>query len=331
MRPPVPLQTVLLWASALFPAPEDWAELQGAVYRPLVVLLCCLATGNLPHFLRPTQNLLQDAGLDLRALYRRVELFASQPEAALRIHVTHLGRSPPPRLSNGVRALLQLPASDPAYWATAYFDVLLDKVGAAGTGHWASPGSRAGGDRVLVRSPRGKELEEGWGRSGLWTVRASVGKDVPSGGQIGHEALAQQWPHRLRATVGIREAHPNLPPSPQNDPKPTLRALRAPAIVLGSWRGLAPPSSQASFLLPPWAQEPHAAYPGTWDCLAAPPAAPLEPSPPRAQRAHSSSSPKGQAHPHPKEPTWPQHGHNMATTWPQHGHNTQDTSRLGWW
>lgn len=121
------LKMVLLWASVLFPAPEDWAELQGAVYRLLVVLLCCLATGNLPHFLRPAQNLLQDAGLDLRALYRRVELFASQPEAALRIHVTHLGRSPPPRLSNGVRALLQLPASDPAYWATAYFDVLLDK------------------------------------------------------------------------------------------------------------------------------------------------------------------------------------------------------------
>lgn len=121
------LKMVLLWASVLFPAPEDWAELQGAVYRLLVVLLCCLATSNLPHFLHPEQNLLQDSGLDLRALYQRVELFASQPEAALRIHVTHLGRSPPPRLSSGVRALLQLPASDPSYWATAYFDVLLDK------------------------------------------------------------------------------------------------------------------------------------------------------------------------------------------------------------
>lgn len=124
-------QTVLLWACALFPAPEDWAELQGAVYRLLVVLLCCLATRKLPHFLRPEQDLLRGSGLDLHALYQRVELFASQPEASLRIHVTHLGRSPPPRLGSGVKALLQLPANDPAYWATAYFDVLLDKVGTA--------------------------------------------------------------------------------------------------------------------------------------------------------------------------------------------------------
>ncbi|XP_054426390.1 protein mab-21-like 4 [Pteronotus mesoamericanus] len=121
------LKTVLLWASALFPAPEDWAELQGAVYRLLVVLLCCLATQNLPHFLHPERNLLQGSGLDLGALYRRVERFASQPEASLRIHATHLGRSPPPRVGHGIKALLQLPASDPAYWATAYFDVLLDK------------------------------------------------------------------------------------------------------------------------------------------------------------------------------------------------------------
>lgn len=120
---------MLLWASVLFPAPEDWAELQGAVYRLLVVLLCCLATRNLPHFLHPEHNLLQDTSLDLNALYQRVEHFASQPEASLRIHVTHLGRSPPPRIGHGVKALLQLPASDPTYWATAYFDVLLDKVG----------------------------------------------------------------------------------------------------------------------------------------------------------------------------------------------------------
>ncbi|XP_029789372.1 protein mab-21-like 4 [Suricata suricatta] len=121
------LKTVLLWACALFPAPEDWAELQGAVYRLLVVLLCCLATRHLPHFLFPKWNLLKDTGLDLNALYQRVERFASQPEASLRIHATHLGRSPPPRIDSGVKALLQLPASDPAYWATAYFDVLLDK------------------------------------------------------------------------------------------------------------------------------------------------------------------------------------------------------------
>ncbi|XP_037017374.2 protein mab-21-like 4 isoform X1 [Artibeus jamaicensis] len=121
------LKTVLLWASALFPAPEDWAELQGAVYRLLVVLLCCLATQKLPHFLHPECNLLHGAGLDLGALYQRVERFASQPEASLRIHATHLGPSPPPRIDHGVKALLQLPASDPTYWATAYFDVLLDK------------------------------------------------------------------------------------------------------------------------------------------------------------------------------------------------------------
>ncbi|KAG8508284.1 Protein mab-21-like 4 [Galemys pyrenaicus] len=122
-----PAQTVLLWAAALFPAPEDWAELQGAVYRLLVVLLCCLATRNLPHFLRPEQNLLQDTGLDLHGLYQHAERFASQPEAALRLHVTHLSHSAPPRIDGGAKALLQLPASDPTYWATAYFDVLLDK------------------------------------------------------------------------------------------------------------------------------------------------------------------------------------------------------------
>ncbi|XP_004386535.1 protein mab-21-like 4 [Trichechus manatus latirostris] len=121
------MKTVLLWASVLFPAPADWADLEGAVYRLLVVLLCCLATGNLPHFLWPGQNLLQASGLDLGSLYQRVEGFASQPEASLRIHVTHLGCSPPPRIDNGIKALLQLPASDPAYWTTAYFDILLDK------------------------------------------------------------------------------------------------------------------------------------------------------------------------------------------------------------
>ncbi|KAM4836175.1 protein mab-21-like 4 [Thomomys bottae] len=121
------LKTALLWASALFPAPEDWAELQGAVYRLLVVLLCGLATRRLAHFLQPGSNLLQGRGLDLHALYQHVEAFASQPEGALQIHATHLGRSPPPRLGSGIKALLQLPASDPAYWTTAYFDVLLDK------------------------------------------------------------------------------------------------------------------------------------------------------------------------------------------------------------
>uniref|UniRef100_A0A8D2B991 Mab-21 like 4 n=1 Tax=Sciurus vulgaris TaxID=55149 RepID=A0A8D2B991_SCIVU len=121
------LKVALLWASALFPTPEDWAELQGAVYRVLVVLLCCLATRNLPHPLQPRHNLLRSCGLDLSAVYRRVESFARRPEASLRIHATHLGPGAPPRVDTGVKALLQLPASDPAYWTTAYFDVLLDK------------------------------------------------------------------------------------------------------------------------------------------------------------------------------------------------------------
>ncbi|XP_023577996.1 uncharacterized protein C2orf54 homolog isoform X2 [Octodon degus] len=121
------LKTALLWACALFPAPEDWAELQGAVYRVLVVLLSCLASRTLPPFLYVGRDLLQGGGLDLNAIYQHAEGFARQPEAALRIHATHLGRSAPPRVGHGIKALLQLPASDPAYWTTAYFDVLLDK------------------------------------------------------------------------------------------------------------------------------------------------------------------------------------------------------------
>lgn len=121
------LQMVLLWAAVLFPAPEDWQEPQGAVYRLLVVLLSCLASRRLPHLLQPEQDLLGGLAPALGHLYQLVEHFASQPEAALRLHATHLGRSPPPRLGSGVRALLQLPASDPTYWATAYFDMLLDK------------------------------------------------------------------------------------------------------------------------------------------------------------------------------------------------------------
>ncbi|XP_020844643.1 protein mab-21-like 4 isoform X2 [Phascolarctos cinereus] len=71
-------------------------------------------------------NLLQGQGLDLNALYQQVEKFASQPEQFLKIHVTHLFPSPP-RIDNGIKAFLQLPANNPTYWDTAYFDVLLDK------------------------------------------------------------------------------------------------------------------------------------------------------------------------------------------------------------
>ncbi|XP_037705848.1 protein mab-21-like 4 [Choloepus didactylus] len=121
------LKMVLLWAAALFPAREDWAELQGAVGRLLAVLRCCLGARSLPHLLFPERNLLRGAGLDLPALCGRVEAFARQPEAGLRVHPTHLGRRPPPHAGPGLKALPQLPASDPARWATARFDVLLDK------------------------------------------------------------------------------------------------------------------------------------------------------------------------------------------------------------
>ncbi|XP_068939492.1 protein mab-21-like 4 [Petaurus breviceps papuanus] len=120
------LKMVLLWATELFPSPEDWSDLEGSVYRLLVVLLCCLATKNLPHFLFPQHNLLQGQGLDLNSLYQQVETFASQPELFLKIHVTHLFPSPP-RIDNGIKAFLQLPANNHIYWDTAYFDVLLDK------------------------------------------------------------------------------------------------------------------------------------------------------------------------------------------------------------
>uniref|UniRef100_F7FCW1 Mab-21 like 4 n=1 Tax=Monodelphis domestica TaxID=13616 RepID=F7FCW1_MONDO len=120
------LKMVLLWATELFPSPEDWTDLEGSVYRLLVVLLCCLAARNLPHFLFPKHNLLQGRGLDLNSVYQQVEKFASQPEQSLQIHVTHLFASPP-RLDTGIKALLQLPANSPSYWHTAYFDVLLDK------------------------------------------------------------------------------------------------------------------------------------------------------------------------------------------------------------
>uniref|UniRef100_A0A4X2LTB1 Mab-21 like 4 n=1 Tax=Vombatus ursinus TaxID=29139 RepID=A0A4X2LTB1_VOMUR len=136
------LKMVLLWATELFPSPEDWSDLEGSVYRLLVILLCCLATKNLPHFLFPQHNLLQGHGLDLNALYQQVEKFASQPEQFLKIHVTHLFPSPP-RIDNGIKAFLQLPANNQTYWDTAYFDVLLDKVGTLhrahqhrGQGHW---------------------------------------------------------------------------------------------------------------------------------------------------------------------------------------------------
>ncbi|XP_074154090.1 protein mab-21-like 4 [Sminthopsis crassicaudata] len=120
------LKMVLLWATELFPSPEDWSDLESSVYRLLVILLCCLATKKLPHFLFPQHNLFQGQGLDLNSLYQQVEKFAGQPEQFLKIHVTHLFSSSP-RIDNGIKAFLQLPANNQSYWDTAYFDVLLDK------------------------------------------------------------------------------------------------------------------------------------------------------------------------------------------------------------
>lgn len=229
---PAVLQTVLLWASVLFPAPEDWAELQGAVYRLLVVLLCCLATWKLPHFLHPQRNLLQGSGLDLGAIYERVEGFASQPEAALRIHATHLGRSPPPRIGSGLKALLQLPASDPTYWATAYFDVLLDKVGAGrgslgqaqgcgrvGTEPWPSSLptlSRVSGPRnAEARSRLGWRASAGtcdvWGSHGPCRVPSGPGAAPWNQGSESDPASVshQNWPPSSHL---VNAQNPSCPP-----------------------------------------------------------------------------------------------------------------------
>uniref|UniRef100_K7GGU1 Mab-21 like 4 n=1 Tax=Pelodiscus sinensis TaxID=13735 RepID=K7GGU1_PELSI len=75
------LKMVLLWATELFPSPEDWEDLDGSVYRLLVILLRCLATRNLPHFLHPEENLFRGAAAS--ALYPRVRGFASSPSALL--------------------------------------------------------------------------------------------------------------------------------------------------------------------------------------------------------------------------------------------------------
>uniref|UniRef100_A0A452I8J2 Uncharacterized protein n=1 Tax=Gopherus agassizii TaxID=38772 RepID=A0A452I8J2_9SAUR len=42
------------------PSPEDWEDLERSVYQLLVILLCCLVTKNLPHFLYPEENLFQE-------------------------------------------------------------------------------------------------------------------------------------------------------------------------------------------------------------------------------------------------------------------------------
>lgn len=119
---------VLLWATELFPSPEDWEELEGSIYRLLVILLCSLATKNLPHFLRPEENLFQEEDLDLTTLYHKVEGFASTPQRFLKFHFTPMGHNNLQQKDMGIQALLQLPAKNSSYWDTAFFDVLLSKV-----------------------------------------------------------------------------------------------------------------------------------------------------------------------------------------------------------
>uniref|UniRef100_A0A8D2M847 Mab-21 like 4 n=1 Tax=Zonotrichia albicollis TaxID=44394 RepID=A0A8D2M847_ZONAL len=120
-------QMVLLWSTELFPSPEDWQDLEGSVYRLLVILLRCLATRHLPHFLNPEENLFQGAAPDLASLYHKVESFAWDPQRFLRFHFGLHGFSGSCQADRETRALLQLPTRDGSCWDTAYFDILLSQ------------------------------------------------------------------------------------------------------------------------------------------------------------------------------------------------------------
>uniref|UniRef100_A0ACB8FB66 Uncharacterized protein n=1 Tax=Sphaerodactylus townsendi TaxID=933632 RepID=A0ACB8FB66_9SAUR len=122
------LKMVLLWATRFFSSPEDWMNLEGSVYRLLVILLCCLVTNNLPHFLYPEQNLFQVEGADLSSLYPKVETFANNPKRFLKFHFAGTEHKAHHQIDNDLKALLHLPAEDKAYWDTAFFDMLLNKV-----------------------------------------------------------------------------------------------------------------------------------------------------------------------------------------------------------
>ncbi|XP_030312378.1 protein mab-21-like 4 [Calypte anna] len=119
------LKMVLLWGTELFPSPEDWQDLEGSVYRLLVILLRCLATRHLPHFLHPEENLFSGEDLDLASLYCKVESFAWNPQGFLRFHFVLPVRTNSCEADPATRALLQLPDKDGSYWDTAYFDILL--------------------------------------------------------------------------------------------------------------------------------------------------------------------------------------------------------------
>ncbi|XP_009977721.1 PREDICTED: uncharacterized protein C2orf54 homolog, partial [Tauraco erythrolophus] len=121
------LKMVLLWSTELFPSPEDWQDLEGSVYRLVVILLRCLATRHLPHFLYPEDNLFQGEALDLASLYHKVENFARDPQRFLHFHFGLPVRTDSWQADPGTQALLQLPAEGGSYWETAYFDVLLSQ------------------------------------------------------------------------------------------------------------------------------------------------------------------------------------------------------------
>ncbi|KFQ83549.1 Uncharacterized protein C2orf54, partial [Phoenicopterus ruber ruber] len=121
------LKMVLLWSTELFPSLEDWQDLEGSVYRLLVILLRCLATRHLPHFLHPEENLFQGEPSDLASLYRKVESFARDPRRFLRFHFGLPAHTDSWQADPSTQALLQLPDEDGSYWDTAYFDILLSQ------------------------------------------------------------------------------------------------------------------------------------------------------------------------------------------------------------
>ncbi|XP_061862065.1 protein mab-21-like 4 [Colius striatus] len=121
------LKMVLLWSTELFPSPEDWQDLEGSVYRLVVILLRCLATQHLPHFLHPEENLFKGGALDLTSLYHRVESFAQDPQRFLRFHFGLPTRTGSCQTDPDTRALLHLSTANGSYWHTAYFDILLSQ------------------------------------------------------------------------------------------------------------------------------------------------------------------------------------------------------------
>ncbi|XP_074733525.1 LOW QUALITY PROTEIN: protein mab-21-like 4 [Strix uralensis] len=121
------LKMVLLWSTELFPSPEDWQDLEGSVYRLLVILLRCLATQRLPHFLHPEENLFQGEAPDLASLYHKVESFARDPRRFLCFRFGPPARTDSWQADPSTRALLHVPTKDRSYWDTAYFDILLSQ------------------------------------------------------------------------------------------------------------------------------------------------------------------------------------------------------------